>query len=95
MSKKYDIYIGSDDGSHRITDGYLSKVVKWANSVFPEGYTLIFGKGYWNGNSEDCLMLDVLVNREIDVIQCLNRLKMELDQNSILFSKYKVETKVV
>ena len=93
--RKYDIYIGSDNGSHRINGEYLSKVVEWAKSAFPEGYTLFHGKGYWDGYSEDCILLSVLAQYEQRLADSLKRLKEQLGQKAILLSRYDVDVEVV
>ena len=54
---RVDIYIGSDNDSRKIHDNYLDKVRKWANATFPDGYTLVRGEGYYNGVSEDSILL--------------------------------------
>jgi len=95
MVQKYDIYIGSDNGSQRITDDYLSKITGWANYSLPEGYTMLYGKGYWNGNSEDCLILDTMMDYENGLLKNLKNLKDELEQKSILISKYNVDTEII
>lgn len=95
MGYRYDIYVGSDNGSSRITESYLSKVIEWANGAFPEGYTLLSGKGYWKGKCEDCLMLNVLSDEEKAVLERLRKLKEDLGQESILLSKYRVELETV
>jgi hypothetical protein len=95
MGYRYDIYVGSDNGSRKISNGYLSKVIEWANEAFPEGYTLLSGKGCWKGKSEDCLMLNVLTDDDSIVLERLRRLKKNLGQESILLSKYRVDLETV
>ena len=45
MGYRFDVFVGSDNDSRKIRKGYLDRVVSWANSVFPEGYTLTRGRG--------------------------------------------------
>ena len=43
---KLDLYIGSDNSSRRICGEYLDKIIEWADTNFPDGYTLLKGHGY-------------------------------------------------
>jgi len=95
MGYRYEIYIGSDNSSRRISDSYLSKVIEWANESFPEGYTLMSGRGYWKGESEECLMINVLAEEDYLVPERLRKLKEYLGQESILLSKYRVDVESV
>jgi hypothetical protein len=92
---KIDIYIGSDNGSWRIDDNYLSKVRHWADGMFPDGYTIIRGNGYYRGASEDSLVLNVLSSQQLSLRQQLKQLKDELEQDAILVTKYKVDLEVI
>lgn len=91
MPYRYDIYIGSDNETKKIADVYRSKVVNWANSIFPEGYTIFEANGYYNGLNEDSLLVSVLSEREIEVNEYVNALKRELRQDKILLTKFDVE----
>ena len=46
---RIDVYIGSDNGSRKISDLYLEKVRQRVNEIFPDGYTLVKGEGYYDG----------------------------------------------
>jgi hypothetical protein len=95
MPYKIDIYIGSDNGSRRIHDDYLSKVHKWANRNFPDGYTVLMGQGCYRGNSEDSLLIDVLSEYDVSLRDQLEQLKRELQQESILLVKAVVDFDVI
>jgi len=92
---RIEIYIGSDNDSGRINAVYLEKVKKWANSTFPEGYTLVRGEGYFNGNPEDSIVLQVLLDYDPNLRRQLEKLKKELRQDSILVVKSKVVYEMV
>lgn len=92
---RVDIYIGSDNDSRKISDLYLEKVRRWANETFPDGYTIIRGEGYYNGISEDSVLLYAFLNYDIVLKQPLERLKRELRQESILVVKSPVDFEVV
>jgi len=92
---RIDIYIGSDNDSRKIHDVYLDKVKKWANETFPDGYTLVRGEGYYNGVSEDSILLHTFLNYDPTLKQQLERLKQELRQESILVVKSPVDFEVV
>ncbi len=95
MTYRYDIYIGSDNHSSSITDEYIDKIAEWANESFPDGYTMTFGRGYWNGESEDCVVLNALTEDEDAVVKRLRKLKRELNQDGILLSRYAVESEII
>lgn len=92
---RVDIYIGSDNDSRKIQDSYLEKVRKWANATFPDGYTLVRGEGYYNGVSEDSILLYAFLNYDAVLKDRLERLKRELRQESILVVKSPVDFEVV
>jgi len=89
------MYIGSDNDSRKIDDIYLDKLRKWANTAFPDGYTLVRGEGYYNGASEDSVLLHAFLNYEPALKQKLKRLKRTLRQNAILVVKTAVEFELV
>jgi len=92
---RVDIYIGSDNDSRKIDESYLDKVRKWANTAFPDGYTLVRGEGYYNGASEDSILLHAFLNYDPALKHHLGRLKRELRQDSILVVKSSVDFEVV
>ena len=84
---RVDIHIGSDNDSRKISDLYLDKIRKWANTTFPEGYTIVKGEGYYNGASEDSILLHAFLDYNPALKRQLQKLKKELKQESILFVK--------
>jgi hypothetical protein len=92
---RVDIYIGSDNNTRNINESYLNKVRKWANKTFPDGYTLIKGKGYYNGFSEDSLLLHAFLDHYPVLKGQLKKLKRELRQESILVVKSAVDFELV
>jgi hypothetical protein len=84
---RVDIYIGGDNDSKKIHDSYLDKIKKWANTTFPDGYTLVKGEGYYNGAPEDSIVLHAFLNYDPALKRQLEKLKKELKQESILFVK--------
>ena len=95
MPYRIDIYIGSDNGSRKIDRGYLNKVRQWADGVFPDGYTVVKGQGYYRGTSEDSLLVNVLSYNELSLREHLKQLKRELSQEAILVSKTQVDLEVI
>lgn len=92
---RVDIYIGSDNDSRKIHDGYLNKVRTWASETFPDGYTIFKGEGYYNGSSEDSILLHAFLNYDPALNQQLEKLKRELKQQAILVVKSAVDYEVV
>ncbi len=95
MGYRFDVFVGSDNGSRRITKDYMNRIVNWANSVFPEGYTLTRGRGYYEGEQEESLVLSVLTDGDIELKDKVALLKRDLKQKSILVSKYIVQLAAV
>ena len=95
MPYRIDIYIGSDNGSRKINDGYLGKVKQWANRHFPDGYTLLRGEGCYGGHSEDSVLLNVLSNGDFQLKEQVGELKRDLSQEAILMVKSKVDLDVI
>ncbi|MGQ9469912.1 MAG: hypothetical protein ACUVTD_08890 [Nitrososphaerales archaeon] len=91
MPYRYDIYIGSNNRTRKIGEAYRKKVVRWANSTFPDGYTVFRAKGYYNGFNEDSLLVSVLTEHEIELSNYVSELKRKLRQNEILLAKYEVD----
>lgn len=92
---RVDIYIGSDNDSRKISNLYLEKVKEWANEAFPDGYTLVRGEGYYNGSSEDSVLLHTFLNYDPALKHRLERLKRELKQQAILVVKSTVNYEVI
>lgn len=92
---RIDLYIGSDNDSKKISELYLEKLKKWANEIFPDGYTLFKGEGYYNGISEESVILYSFMNYDVSLEHPLERLKKELNQESILFVKTPVQYELV
>jgi len=95
MGYRFDVFVGSDNSSRRIDHHYLGRVVSWASSVFPNGYTLTRSRGYFEGTQEDSLILSVISNEDIDLTEKVTELKSELRQKSIIVSKYSVQLETV
>ena len=95
MAYRIDIYIGSDNGSRKIGRDYLDKITHWASRVFPSGYTLTRGRGYYDGAHEESLVLSVLTDYNASLRDYLSELKGELGQKSILLSRYHVNVENV
>jgi len=92
---RVDIYIGSDNNTKKIHKSYLDKVKKWANKTFPDGYTLVRGEGYYNGFSEDSLLLHAFLDYIPILKSRLEKLKRELRQESILVVRSAVDFELV
>lgn len=95
MPYRIDIYIGSDNGSRRIHDDYMCKVMNWANGIFPGGYTIMRGQGCYHGIAEDSLLINVVSNSDIPLKEQLQRLKRELEQEAIMLVKAPVDIELI
>lgn len=92
---RIDVYIGSDNDSRKINDIYLDEIREWANETFPDGYTILRGEGYYNGASEDSILLHALLNYDPIIKHQLERLIRELKQESILVVTSPLDYEVV
>lgn len=92
---RIDIYIGSDNGTRKIDDSYSERIKRWTNETFPEGYTILRGEGYYNGASEDSILLHAFLNYDPFLKHQLERLKRDLRQESILVVKSIADYEVV
>jgi hypothetical protein len=94
MPYKIEIFIGSDNNTRKIGKNYLERIRKWANKVFPNGYTLLRSKGFYNGVSEDSVIISVLSDKDLVLEQDIKQLRNELKQDSVLLAKYFVDLEV-
>jgi hypothetical protein len=92
---KLDIYIGSDNGSRKINSRYLDRITEWADRYFPEGYTLLKGRGYYDGAQEDSVVLSALTDYDTDFKDRITELKQKLEQEAIAVTKYRVELEFI
>lgn len=95
MPYRIDIYIGSDNGSRKIHDDYMGKVMSWANESFPDGYTLVRGIGCYRGMTEDSLLINVVSNSDMPLKERLQTLKQELEQEAIMLIRAPVDIEFV
>ena len=92
---RYDIYIGSENGSRRIRKDYLDRIKAWADETFPNGYTLLKGEGVYRGNPEESVLLYALSDHDLSIRERLERLKHELGQEAILLTKSEVDFELI
>ena len=89
--EKISVYIGSDNKTRCLNQAYISAVLAWANQVFSNGYTLIKGQGYYQGNAEETLILEAITNTETpNLKQSIETLKQTLQQEAILLTRTSV-----
>ena len=91
---KIELYIGSSNETQKINDVYLNKITKWANTVFPQGYTLFKGKGYWQNTTEDSILLISICLSELTLKEEIEKLKIQLNQKSILVIKTEIGERI-
>jgi uncharacterized membrane-anchored protein YitT (DUF2179 family) len=95
MPYKIDIYIGSDNNTRKISRDYLEKLKNWASKVFPAGYTLLKGRGFYNGSSEDSVIVTILSSENLSLKGEIELLKRALGQEAILLSRSYIELEVL
>lgn len=95
MPLRYDIYIGSDNDSRKLTEKYLDLILEWANHAFADGYTIMKGEGYFNHSREDSVVVSTISQKEIELNGEIKSLKKRLKQDAILITKYTVEAELL
>ena len=87
------LYVGAPNTTHRLSVKYVKKIHSWAASVKLTNYTLLTGKGYWNGNEEGTAIIEYMGP---PIKKCKVRaLKDTLRQDAILLTVDKVRSTVV
>ena len=79
--REVKIYLGSPNDTHVIGKDYAARIEKWAE-VHLQGYTWQRGRGYWNGTSEESVILTVL-GQDIPIV-ALQELRDSLAQECIM-----------
>ncbi|MEE9175223.1 MAG: hypothetical protein V3U19_03525 [Thermodesulfobacteriota bacterium] len=95
MPLRYDIYIGSDNGSKRLSEEYLNQILEWADDVFPDGYTIVKSEGYSKQSREESLVMSTISKHELEISKEIKSLKEKLGQDAILVTRYGVEAELV
>jgi hypothetical protein len=91
--KRLTLYIGADNDTGLID---RETIRRWADDHFPEGYTLIDGKGYWRGNQETtCILTNISKEFPEIVKEWVALLRSFLNQQSILMVIDEVEATFV
>jgi len=89
-SHKILLFIGSDNETHTINTDYLNRCLGVISSFF-DGFIISFSDGYYKGVKEDSLTITIYTENLKDVDRCINELKRELKQESILKEITKTE----
>lgn len=73
--------------THRaLTEGgpYLSRVTEIASRLFPDGFSLWTGEGYWKGNREDTCCIEVMGTTLEMMKEFAHEIKRTCHQQSVL-----------
>ena len=93
MYTKITLSIGADNATGSISKEYEEKVTNILSKYWPGGFTLVRGKGCWEGKLEDSLIAIIYVLNLIfeDLEDCVKKLKITLEQEKIAIE---IEAKV-
>lgn len=80
--KTFSIYIGSNNKTHVVEIMKAKEII----SRRYDGFTYYFTKGYWKGETEDSVKFEIITDDKDGILSCVERLKEELEQESILVS---------
>ncbi len=85
MKVKVTLNIGADNETGRIDSGYQNRVSEILKKHWPNGFTLMQGKGCWEGKMEDSLIAVIYLLNLIfkDLDDCIKELKVILKQDKI------------
>ena len=80
MQKTIELFIGSNNQTHRVERDKLEQVL----AKYHEGFTLQPAVGYWQGAREDSVT--VIISDDFDaIINTIQRLKQVLKQDAIAY----------
>lgn len=87
----YTLYIGSNNESGVLE---VIKAIEIIEKYF-EGFTWWTAKGMWKGTSENTLVVQIVIDDLVLVGQCIDELKKELKQDSIMVIDHNVKVSFV
>jgi len=80
MKKTIELFIGSNNKTHKVERDKLEKVL----GKYHEGFTVQPAVGYWQGVREDSVT--VVISDEFDtILETIKKLKYELKQDAIAY----------
>ena len=80
MQKTIELFIGSNNQTHRVERDKLEQVL----AKYHEGFTIQPAVGYWQGAREDSVT--VIISDDFDaIINTIQRLKQVLKQDAIAY----------
>jgi len=90
---KTSLHVGAPNDTHRIDGRYVMSVGEWAKAVRLQGYTLYRTMGYWEGQKEESLVIEVMGRRITD--RMVQVLREKLKQQAILVDTHRVQSHLV
>ena len=96
---KYRMFIGKADKhttKQQYSDSYFKKSISAVlngNSI--AGYTIIESIGFWEGNAEKSLIVEINSGVPIDYENICKELKTRLNQSAIMVEVYKVQCEFI
>ncbi len=81
-------------------DAALHRIYKWANEVFPSGYTIYKTKGVWRGKARESFTVerydrDLGLAKDARFITKVRKLAKNLKQTEILITSFEADMKNV
>jgi len=75
----YNIYIGSNNKTKRLELGKIKSIT----GLYFDGFTLIPCTGYYKGNQESSVIVQIQTTKRTLINSLINNLKIQLKQESI------------
>ena len=75
----YKLYIGSNNKTKKLES---KKAIKLASKNF-DGFTIYKGIGYWKGNGEKCLIMEIETKGKNNILNLAKVLAQKLEQEAV------------
>ena len=85
VKTKYDLYIGSDNKTHKLSVGYVNKIESIISSFF-DGFNIEYSTGFYKGTKEETIKIILFLDDSDSskINNAIEILKQELKQESVL-----------
>jgi len=93
IGERTRLYIGSPNRTHRLSVAYVQKIHRWAASVKLQGYTVYNATGYWEGQSEETAIIEIMGHRITKPM--VLALRAKLQQQAIYMTVERIRSRLV
>ena len=86
--KLFRIFVGSNNETKKLD----RKAIEKTTSIYFDGFTLLQSVGFWKSEKEKTAIVEVLTDDAEKIKTLCNRLKLDLNQQSILMQEFSPKT---